>query len=200
VDLALDLVDLASAARNLEIVEVLQIEPELGVGVEISRQAEGGFRSNPPAPMHNLTDAGGRNVQVERELVHGEPQGLHEVFAEHLAWVDRGHQRLSLGHPYLSLLVIINDLHAVAMAAAPLEADSPLLIDANRVLSRSTPSQGLQLIPRWRGQNTQFRGRVKLEQFPQSDPFDGPKAPGMTVMKKFLGLLRAEAPDHMQRI
>ena len=64
------------------------------------------------------------------------------------------------------LLVIIDDFHTIAMAITPNRTDSPLLIDANRVLPFPTASQCFQLSSRRRSQNAQLCGGVKLEQFP----------------------------------
>jgi hypothetical protein len=82
------------------------------------------------------------------------------------------------------------------MAITPNETDSPLIIDANGVLPFPVASQGLQLIPRRRSQNTQLRGSMQLEQFPQGDPFEGPEALAVLVVKKLLSFLRAKALDH----
>jgi hypothetical protein len=47
--------------------------------------------------------------------------------------------------------VIVDDFHIEAMTFAPKEADSPLIVDPDRMLALSIASQGLQLIPGWRG-------------------------------------------------
>ena len=41
---------------------------------------------------------------------------------------------------------------------------------------------------------------MKLEQFSQSDPFDGAKTPAVLVVKKILGFRRAKALDHTSMI
>jgi hypothetical protein len=56
--------------------------------------------------------------------------------------------------------MIIDDFHIVAMAATPDKTDSPLVIDANRVLSFPAASQCFELIARRRRQNLQLRSRV----------------------------------------
>ena len=96
--------------------------------------------------------------------------------------------------------MIIDDFHIVAMALTPDKTDSPLIIDPNRVLPFPIASQCFQLISRWRSQNAQLRRSVKLEQFPQGDPLDGTKAPGVVIVKKLLSFLRAKALNHTQRI
>ena len=86
-------------------------------------------------------------------------------------------------------LVIINDFHVVAVAVTPDKTDSPLLVDPNRVLPFPVASQRFQLIPRGRSQYAKFRGRVKLEQFPQGESPDRTKPPAVPITKKLLRLL-----------
>jgi len=76
----------------------------------------------------------------------------------------------------------VDDFDVLAMASNPNKADSPLLVDANRVLPFAIA--------------TQSRGSVHLQQLAQSDPFECTEAPGMLVMKKRFGFLAAKAPDH----
>jgi hypothetical protein len=101
---------------------------------------------------------------------------------------------------FLLALVIVDDFHVMAMTAAPNEADPPLVINSNRVLSLPAASQRLQVIPRWGGQVVEISRCMKLEQFPQGDPFDSTKTPAVLVVKKVLGFRRAKTPDHTPMI
>jgi len=85
--------------------------------------------------------------------------------------------------------VIIDDFHFVTIAVTPNKADSPLIVDPNRVLPLMIASQCLQLISGRRRQNSQLRGCVKLEQLSYCNPLDGAKTLAVLVMKKFLGFL-----------
>jgi len=82
--------------------------------------------------------------------------------------------------------VITDDFDIVAMALTPDKTDSPLIIDPNRVPPFPIASQCFQLISRRRSQNAQLRRSVNLEQFPQSDPFDGTEPPAVVIVKKIL--------------
>lgn len=96
--------------------------------------------------------------------------------------------------------MIVDDFHIVTMALTPYKTDSPLIIDPNRVLPFPIASQCFQLISRRRGQNTQLRRSVKLEQFPQGDPLDGTEPPAEAIVKELLSFLRAKALNHTHRI
>jgi len=85
----------------------------------------------------------------------------------------------------------------MAMAAAPNEADTPLLIDSNRMLTSSRAAQCLQAVARRRREYSQFSGGMQLEQLSESDPLDVTEALTALVRKKPLGFLRAKAPDHI---
>ena len=88
------------------------------------------------------------------------------------------------------LLVIVGNLHVIAVAIAPDKADAPLSIDSDGVLPFAVSSQRLQLISRRRGQDAQFRRGMKLEEFPQGDAFDGAEAPAVMIVEKVLRLLQ----------
>ncbi len=101
---------------------------------------------------------------------------------------------------YLSLLVIIDNFHVIAVAIAPNKANSPLMINSDRMLAFAIPPQRLPLIARRRGQNPQFRGGMKLEQLPQGNALDRTEALATMVMEKLPGLFRAKALNHLSSI
>jgi hypothetical protein len=82
--------------------------------------------------------------------------------------------------------VIVDDFDIVAMALTPDKTDSSLIIDPNRGLPFPIASQCFQLISRRRSQNAKFRRSVNLEQFPQSDPFDGTESSAVAIVKEIL--------------
>ena len=86
------------------------------------------------------------------------------------------------------------------MPAAPNETDSPLVVNPDGVLSLPVTAQSLKLVSWRRCQNAQFRGSMQLQKLPQRHTLEGPKAPGMLIMKEFLGLLRREALNHTRSI
>jgi len=75
------------------------------------------------------------------------------------------------------------------MAITPNKTDSPLIVDANRVLPFTIASRGFQLISGRRGQNAQLRGCMKLEQLSQGNPLDRAKTLAVLVMKKLFRFL-----------
>jgi hypothetical protein len=93
-------------------------------------------------------------------------------------------------------LVIVNDLNFVGVSIPPGETKSPLVVDANAVLSFASPMQRFQAIARWRRHVAQFRGAVQLPQFSARDVLDRLKTPAAVTLVKPLSLAAPERPDH----
>lgn len=91
-DLLFDFREFAGSAGDFDVVKVLQVEPELRVRVEVTRQAQSCLGSDTAASMHNFSDAGCWHVEFERELVDGKMKRLHEVLAKDFAGMDRRHE------------------------------------------------------------------------------------------------------------
>jgi len=92
--------------------------------------------------------------------------------------------------------VIIHYLDIVCVPFAPEEADTPLVIDPDAVLSLSVAMQGFQAISRRRHQVTQFRGAVQLPKLPAGIPLDRLKSPTQLPTVKPLGFRGAERLNH----
>lgn len=45
--------------------------------------------------------------------------------------------------------VVVNDLHLLRSGVGPHEADPPLVVDPDAVLTRSIAFEGLEPVPRW---------------------------------------------------
>ena len=73
--------------------------------------------------------------------------------------------------------MIVHDLHLVGFAAVPNEADAPLVVDANAVLSFTVARKGLKPVPRRNSQVVQVRGVIQHHQLdlrPTLDVFREP--------------------------
>jgi hypothetical protein len=71
--------------------------------------------------------------------------------------------------------VVVHNLHFVGMTFSLNEANPPLVVDSNRMLSLPFAPQCFQMIPRWGRKDIQLRGGVKLEQFAQVTRSKAPK-------------------------
>src|SRR5690349_3867597 len=83
VELRLDLV-----LFDVQVVLILQIEPELGGGAEVLAQAQGRVGSDRALAMHDLVDPARRHANADCKPVLGDLEPLDEVLHQHLAGMD----------------------------------------------------------------------------------------------------------------
>lgn len=93
--------------------------------------------------------------------------------------------------------MIIDDLHIIGVTLAPLEADSPPLIDSDTVLPFATSGQLLKAVT-WRPpQIRQLLRSVENEEFAARAPYDVTwKAARLEAVEDLLRLLIPKAPNH----
>ena len=126
-----------SVALDFEIKAGLKVEPESLGGPEIPSQAECGVSCHPPSSMNDLVDSSRRNTDVSSQSVLRDPQGFEEFCREDLARMDRC--KFTGSHGTLS--VIVDDLDVIRIAILPSEANAPLIIHADAVLTHSVSNQ-----------------------------------------------------------
>jgi len=73
--------------------------------------------------------------------------------------------------------MIIDDLDIMGISALPNEADTPLIVDPNTMLSRSITFQFLKAVGRRNTQRFQLTGRSKHFQFTGSQSLNIPGEP-----------------------
>jgi hypothetical protein len=96
--------------------------------------------------------------------------------------------------------VIVHNLHVQGIAAAPDEADAPLIVNTNAVLTMAIPVQGFQMIPRRGCQIAQFRGAIQLPELSLGYAFKTLEAPTALAVKESFRLRTAKGLDHWGRI
>src|SRR5262245_8754500 len=96
-----------------------------------------------------------------------------------------------------SPLVIVDDLHFVSVTRKATEADAPLVIDSNAVLTGPVALQRLKPIARRDAQEIQGGRGMDLQQLPVRNPlYVRWKAPAMLASEEFLRLSIGETLDH----
>ena len=93
-------------------------------------------------------------------------------------------------------LVVIDDLDCGRAAIGPDEADAPLTIDADAVLTSPVALECFQTIARRNAQELQRCGGVQLLQFSQLYDFDIDEASDAPTLKQRLRVAAAETLDH----
>jgi hypothetical protein len=94
--------------------------------------------------------------------------------------------------------VIVDDFYLVGSAVSPHEADSPLVIDADAVLTCAAAFEQLQLVS-WRsGQIRQAFSLMDLPQLTLRRPLEIVAKPtGEPAMKQRFGIAISEGSDHI---
>ena len=94
-----------------------------------------------------------------------------------------------------SALVVIDYRNVVRIAATPSEADAPLVINSNAILSRAVAFQQFKPVSRRHAKILQSQRPVQVQKFPPGRPFDGLKSPHPVVLKERRGIRALERPD-----
>jgi len=92
--------------------------------------------------------------------------------------------------------VVVHYFDLVSAVVVPNKTDSPLIIDANAVLSFSIALQGFQVIARGHSQTDQFIYGMKLQQLTPSHALDIVEPGHHLASKQSLGVGANERMDH----
>lgn len=93
-------------------------------------------------------------------------------------------------------LVIVHDFDFVNIPVAPLETDSPLIVDSDAMLVCSVASERFQVVSRRSHQVAKLGRAIDLPKFAARDPLDCTKSSARQSMVKPFGLLATERPNH----
>jgi hypothetical protein len=88
--------------------------------------------------------------------------------------------------------VVVDDLYVEGVGAAPHEANSPLVVYPDAVLSLPPALEGLEAIS-WRDAQIVQRHRpMKEQEFSSGHPLKRPKTWNVVVLEEFIGVPRSE--------
>ena len=94
--------------------------------------------------------------------------------------------------------MVIYNLDVVGISITPHEADAPLIVDANAVLSLSVALERFQMITRRGREVAQFCGNIQLPKLSLRHPFELSKPLDVVPCMQLLCLPRTEGLDHDQ--
>ena len=96
--------------------------------------------------------------------------------------------------------LLVHDLNVHGADSSPYEADAPLGIDADAVLTLSIVFQRFQVIARWRLQEGQCLCGVKLGKLALGELGQSPEPARTPALVKSLCLLALERLDHARSV
>ena len=96
--------------------------------------------------------------------------------------------------------MVVHDLNIGGANFSPDEADAPLIIDADAVLTLPFVFQRFQVIPWWCLQEIQCLRGVKLREFPLGDLGQSPEPTRVLALIQRQGFLSLERLDHVRMV
>lgn len=141
--------------------------------------------------MNQIADAAGRDVNIRRQLTGRDAHGPHEVLQQNFTGVDFIEQ-----FSHVAPLVVVHDFDLIGAIGVPDKADTPLVIDADAVLSFAVPLERFQMVAGGNPQACQFRGRLQLQKLAPRHAFDVLESGNRLAMKQRLGLNADERVNH----
>jgi hypothetical protein len=93
--------------------------------------------------------------------------------------------------------VVVDDCNVERITVSPTEANAPLIVHADAVLSGSVALQSLQAVPRWNPQILKPLDSIELHKLSKHGPLKlRGEPPGADASEETLGLTIGEASDH----
>ena len=96
----------------------------------------------------------------------------------------------------MPVLVVVNDLNVLRSRGGPAEADAPLIVDADAVLTLAVALERLKSIAGRRTQELKCRRGLELRELSGSHLNDRPEACRFAGFKKLASVAAPEALDH----
>jgi len=143
----------------------LQVEPPTGARAEVAGETQGGVRRDRAMAAHNLAYAHGRDVEGVGQRALAQAERFKEVVQQDFA---RMHRREFRFHGSM----IIHNFNVMRVLALPAEANAPLVVDADAVLSGAVALQGFQVIAGRQPQVAQLARTVKLRELAERHALD----------------------------
>ena len=96
--------------------------------------------------------------------------------------------------------MVIDDCGFMGAVRFPAEADAPLVIDVDGMLSLAVALEGFQPVSRRDGKVVQFGDGMELGEFAQGNALDGRWiSPRFPLLEKSFGFPAGEGSDHADR-
>jgi len=131
---------------------LLGVEPELRRIAEQSRQPKRHLWADTATLAQQFIERLARNTNGRGQTGYRKAIVRQEILAQHLTWVSwpaphlngiRDAHMLHLG------LVIVTDFYVICVAIDKPKANTPLIVDRNRVLALPVPFESVKPIARW---------------------------------------------------
>jgi len=177
-------------ASHSRVIAGLPAQPPPITEAEVPAKAKVRVGRDGALASDDVSDSLRRHTDVFGKTVLREAQRLQKLFFKHLAGRDRGE-----GTHYRLPSVIVDNLDVGGSAVGPDEAQAPLSIDADAVLSLPIILQRFEAVSGWDLQIFKDNGPVKLGELAQCRALDVYPAPHPPTFEEGFGVFALEALD-----
>lgn len=125
--------------NGIKLIGGLAVEPKRLAVAEIGGKTHGGVSGDAALSGKDVLDTALRHARVKSKARLTDTQGLKKVFIEDFARMDGGHTVI-----HEKLLVVIDDFYGFSVAVTPDKANSPLVVDADAVLTFAVAFKGFE--------------------------------------------------------
>jgi len=123
----------------------LEVQPELGAGLEGLPEQPGRLRRHPALAAHQFVDPLGRDLGMGSQGNLGHAHRLQELGQKDLARV--GWDAMGRDHGF-TCLVVVGKTNIECFGALPAEDNAPLVVDPDAVEPDQIPLQSFEMIVR----------------------------------------------------
>ena len=141
----------------------LQVDPKLWRSAKVSGEPERGIGSDGAATKHDIIDTRARYFDDLRQGVNTDLHGLQEIITQNftgmnwrkpptIGYVRKGARPASKSSRLMLIVlpfVVVHNFNFPCCTVAPLEAEPPLIVNADAMLTASIAVQGFEAVA-WR--------------------------------------------------
>jgi hypothetical protein len=129
------------AFHHPQVILTLKIQPKLGLDPKIALQPERCISGYASFAVDNLTYSIRRYGKIPRQLVYADVHWFHEILSQDFTRRNRI-KKIFVAHYCTSM--IVDDFDVEGVALMPFKTDSPLLVDADCILSFPVASESVK--------------------------------------------------------
>lgn len=182
-----------------QIITTLKIDPELWVHAEEGAESESDLGVDRALALDNLVDGGARNASAAGKLALTELVSIQKFLLKQAAGSGGYNGFLFAGHGGDDL-VVVGDFNFKGVPTVPTEAEPPLIVDADAVVTGAASLEDLQSVAGWDAQGVELGGGVEKVELGNGAMEKIRGEMGPLALPELFRFFIAEAFDHGQNV
>jgi len=181
--------------QSAEVTLDLNTMPELRGLAEKCSETDGHSGRDGTAGVDDLVDRTGRDADGAGHGILGNPHGNQVFLQKDFAWCDEWAHGYNVSR-YTGVSMVITNFDIDRAMFIPSENDSPLVVDADRVVTHQISFQGFKAVSGRNRKILKHPSPVHLDQFAQCHPGDCTESSTGFTLKELLGIIVSERLNH----